>query len=232
MAVYGATALGLHATPRIRIRAALLAAPVTAELGGATSRVIATDKAYTYMAANAPAERQRAFFFGNRLFNTNWVEYPASVKSFDGLGPTFNRNSCSGCHVRDGRGRPPEVSGAPMESMLIRLSAAGGGTGAPAYGDQLNDRAIAGVPPEGRATIAYDEVRGTYGDGTPYTLARPRYSFADLAFGPLDGALVSPRVAPAVIGLGLLEAVPLATLGRSPIPTMATATASPAASIG
>ena len=201
----------------VSVRSALLAAPLTPDLGGDTSRVIATEKAFTYMAENAPAERQRAFFFGNRIFNTNWVQYPASVKSFDGLGPTFNRNSCSGCHVRDGRGRPPETAGGPMDSMLVRLSAPSsgpdGGPGPdPRYGDQLNDHAILGVPPEGRAAIDVEDVPGTYADGTPYSLAKPRYRFADLAFGPLDGDLFSPRVAPQVIGLGLLEAVPLATL--------------------
>jgi CxxC motif-containing protein (DUF1111 family) len=198
------------------LRAALLAAPVTAELGGDTTRVIATDKAYTYIASNAPEERERPFFFGNRIFNTNWVQYPASVKSFDGLGPTFNRSACSGCHVRDGRGRPPEVPGAPMDQMLIRLSVRGAGGGPPAphpaYGDQLNDRAIPGVKPEGRALIDDEAVAGTYGDGTPFTLLKPHVRFADLAFGPLADAFISPRVAPAVIGLGLLEAVPLATL--------------------
>jgi CxxC motif-containing protein (DUF1111 family) len=190
----------------VDLRADPLPAAAWAKLGGDTSRVVATDKAYTFLAANAPTIRQRAFFFGNRLFTTNWVEFPASVKIFDGLGPTFNRNSCSGCHVRDGRGRPP-VAGKPMESMLIRLSAPGS-----AYGDQLNDRSIPGVKPEGRVEIDTEEVHGTYGDGTPFTLARPSYRFADLAYGPLDHALTSPRVAPAVIGLGLLEAVPVATL--------------------
>ncbi len=193
------------------LRAALLAEPLTPQLGGDTSRVISTEKAYTYMAENSPVERQRVFFFGNRIFNTNWVAFPASVKLFDGLGPTFNRNSCSGCHVRDGRGSPPETAGGPMDSMLIRLSGPDGKPH-PAYGDQLNDRAIPGVNPEGRAVINYEAVPGNYGDGTPYTLQKPAYRFADLAFGPLDDAEISPRVAPAVIGLGLLEAVPLATL--------------------
>jgi CxxC motif-containing protein (DUF1111 family) len=192
-------------------RSELLAIPVTVELGGDTTRVVASDQSFTFLAANAPAERERAFFFGNRLFNTKWAEYPASVKAFDGLGPLFNRNSCSGCHVRDGRGRPPESVGDPMDSMLVRLSAPDGSPH-PAYGDQLNDRAIQGMRPEGRAIIAYDEIAGRYGDGTFYSLLKPRIAFQDLAYGPLDGALTSARVAPAMIGLGLLEAVPASTL--------------------
>ena len=205
-----------HAAGTPALRAELLAVPVSPRLGGNTSRVIATDKAFTFLASNAPAERQRQFFFGNRLFNTNWIEFPATVKIFDGLGPTFNRISCSACHIRDGRGRPPDP-GQPMESMLVRLSAAGTGPGGtpgplPAYGDQLNDAAILGVKPEGRVIIDHEDVPGTYGDGTSYTLQKPTYRFADLAFGPLDHALISPRVAQQVVGLGLLEAVPASTL--------------------
>jgi CxxC motif-containing protein (DUF1111 family) len=98
-----------------------------------------------------------------------------------------------------------------MVSMLGRL-AAPDGSPLPAYGDQLEDRAILGVEPEGRAIIEYEELAGTYGDGTPYTLLAPQVRFVDLAYGSLNDALVSARVAPAVIGLGLLEAVPVATL--------------------
>jgi CxxC motif-containing protein (DUF1111 family) len=201
---------------RSDLRAELLAVPQTPALGGATSRAIATDKAFTFPAANLRREHQRPFFFGNRLFNTNWTIAPSSVRGFDGLGPTFNRVSCSGCHTRDGRGRPPPSGEGPMDSMLVRLSVPDGGGGAmphPAYGDQLNERAIPGVPAEGRVRITYDWVEGHYADGMPYSLRRPRYELVDLAFGSLDeGAMLSPRVAPAVIGLGLLEAVPRATL--------------------
>jgi CxxC motif-containing protein (DUF1111 family) len=193
------------------LRAALIAAPIDARLGADTTIVSATDQAFTFLAPNAPADEQRLFAFGNRLFNTQWTEFPGSVQSFDGLGPTFNRTSCSGCHVRDGRGEPPAKPGDPMDSMLIRLSAASGAPH-PDYGDQLQDRAIQGVPVEGRASVAYDPVAGAYGDGTPFTLMRPKVAFIDLAYGPLDDALVSPRVAPAMIGLGLLESVPLSTL--------------------
>ncbi len=198
------------------LREALMAEPVTAALGGETTRVGEGPNAFAFLIANGGPGRARAFAFGNRLFNTNWVQAPGSVKAFDGLGPTFNRVSCAACHTQDGRGRPPEP-GEPMESMLIRLSRPGAGPDGgpnphPAYGDQLEDRAIGGVAPEGRATVSYVEIAGAYADGEAYALRKPIYAYADLAHGPLDGALTSPRVAPQMIGLGLLESVPDATL--------------------
>ena len=49
----------------------------------------------------------------------------------------------------------------------------------------------------------------------PYTLTKPTYTVADAAFGPLgDETMISPRLAPQVIGVGLLEAVPEETILR------------------
>ncbi len=192
--------------------------PIGEAPGGAVSRRVQNRTAFSLSAPELPLARVRVFFFGNRLFNTNWTTAPASVESFDGLGPIFNRVSCSGCHVRDGRGRPPVDGEDRMLSMLVRLSVPGdgphGGPKAhPTYGDQLGDRAIQGVEPEGRAVIEWREVEGEYGDGTPYTLRRPELRFEDLAYGPLgDDIMISPRVAPAVFGLGLLEAIPEAAI--------------------
>jgi len=191
---------------------------ITEALGGDTSRPGINRNAFALPAANLTRDETRVFFFGNRLFNTNWVVAPASTDGFDGLGPLFNRVSCSGCHLRDGRGQPPETAAEEMLSMLVRLSLPGQATDGgplphPVYGDQLSDRAIPGVLPEGRALIAWEEIAGSYGDGTPYSLRRPQISFVELAYGPLpEEILTSPRVAPAVFGLGLLEAVPAATL--------------------
>jgi CxxC motif-containing protein (DUF1111 family) len=200
------------------VRAALLALPLTPALGGEGTRPVASDKAFSLPMANLPKAKLRPFFFGNRLFNTNWTQAPGSVDAFDGLGPIFNRVSCSGCHVRDGRGRPPEAFGEPMLSMLVRISVPGtdehgGPKPHPVYGDQISDRAIPGVPVEGRATIRYEEISGAFADGATFTLLRPTTEIVDLAFGPLpSGVMLSPRVAPQVIGLGLLEAVPEATI--------------------
>jgi CxxC motif-containing protein (DUF1111 family) len=183
------------------------------KLGGDTSRIAFGKSAFALPAPNLDRDQTRDFFFGNRLFNTNWVQAGSTTESFDGLGPLFNRVSCSGCHVRDGRGRPPEP-GQPMESMLVRVSVPGksergGPKPHPVYGDQMQDRSIPTVPAEARVVLTWEELGGRYGDGTPYTLRRPRVSFTDLGYGPTgDDLLTSPRVAPAMIGLGLLEAVP------------------------
>jgi CxxC motif-containing protein (DUF1111 family) len=157
------------------------------------------------------------FFVGNSIFNRGWVAAPASVEQFDGVGPLFNAVSCSGCHFKDGRGAPPEVEGEAFSALLLRLSVPGadehgGPLPEPTYGGQVQGQAVRGVPAEARESVVYEEEAGTYGDGERYTLRRPRYAIAG-AFGPLaPEVLVSPRVAPAMHGLGLLEAVPDAAL--------------------
>lgn len=200
------------------LRHALLNHPVSGRLGGDTSRPLTAQNAFSFQAPNAAPEHQRPFSFGNRLFNTNWVEAPASVKAFDGLGPLFNRVSCSGCHTKDGRGQPPPTGSGPMDTMLLRLSVPGedghgGPKPVPGYGDQLSERANPGIPAEGLARITYVEQPGTYADGEPYSLRAPSYAISNPGYGALPATLmVSPRVAPQIIGLGLLEAVPEATL--------------------
>lgn len=216
----GAAALllaALLAAPAAAETLAVGEATITPELGGGTSRPGIDRNAFALPAANLTHDEVRQFFFGNRLFNTNWIAAPSSTDGFDGLGPLFNRVSCDGCHLRDGRGEPPAEPGGEMLSMLVRLSLPGGDEHGgplphPVYGEQLSDRALPGVAPEGRAVIQWEEIPGTYADGTPYSLRKPLLSFADLGYGPLEDVLTSPRVANAVIGLGLLEAVPEAAI--------------------
>ncbi len=200
------------------LRDMLLAIPLTKFLGGEGTRPVSSDAAFSFQTPNSSKQHQRPFSFGNRLFNTNWVEAPGSVKSFDGLGPMFNRVSCDGCHTKDGRGRPPENGQGPMDSMLLRISIPGKGENGgvmphPVYGDQLSERAILHVAPEGHAQISYTEKPGTYTDGEASSLREPHYAITDLGYGEIGkDIMISPRVAPAMIGLGLLQSVPDATL--------------------
>lgn len=153
------------------------------------------------------------FFVGDSFFNQNWVSAPASTTARDGLGPTFNSRSCSGCHPKDGRGRPPEYQGEKSIGLLLRLSKPGVGNhgeplGLDDYGTQLNDLGIYNVNEEGEIQIIYNEIQGTYDDGEVYFLRSPNYSIVNTNYGPIPpDAMISPRVGQQMIGLGLLEAI-------------------------
>lgn len=88
------------------------------------------------------------------------------------------------------------VGGFNLNWFKVERAAAGGG-GTPGTGS------------EGQITLdGYDLTGGTYGDGTPYQLRRPRYVFS----GTTAPAHFSVRNAMPLIGLGLLEAVDEADL--------------------
>lgn len=183
------------------------------ELSGGETTVFETSpNAFSLSARNMAPERRSTFFVGNSFFKENWVIAPSSTDGRDGLGPLYNARSCSSCHLLDGRGSPPEKPTEPLSSVLVRLSVPGqtnDGNPAPepTYGGQLQPKAIPGVVPEGDAFVAYEDITGTFPDGDTYTLRRPTYSFA-LARGEMVAdTMRSPRVAPQMIGLGLLEAI-------------------------
>jgi CxxC motif-containing protein (DUF1111 family) len=163
------------------------------------------------------AERE-TFFRGRTLVRQSWVSAPSKDEQFDGLGPLYNRLACISCHPRNGRGRPPESADERMLSMLVRLSvpgkdAHGGPKPHPAYGGQLNEEGIPGVPGEGRATLKWREVASvTLAGGEKVSLRQPTLKFAELAYGPIAGALTSPRVGEQMVGMGYLDAIPAATL--------------------
>ena len=153
--------------------------------------------------------KMRQFTGGRHLFRRSWTPAPSSVKSLDGLGPVFNRVSCSGCHVKDGRGRPPK-DGAKFKSMIIKLSLNKDNSilPDPNYGFQLNDKSILGVPYEGKAKIQFSNKTVYFEDKSKAELAVPSYTFHSLSFGPFNPETkYSGRVAPAVFGLGLIEAI-------------------------
>lgn len=191
----------------------LRAAPGEHLSGGEMTVFDTTREAFSRPAPGLTDDVIARFFVGNSYFTENWVAGPASVKTRDGLGPTFNARSCAACHFKDGRGAPPDGPNDTSVQLLIRLSVPGQGphgapVGDPNYGGQFNPRSIPGVPSEGSVTVVWEEETGSYDDGETYTLRRPKVSFSDLNFGALSTqVMTSPRVAPAVYGLGLLQAI-------------------------
>ncbi|HKA99753.1 MAG TPA: di-heme oxidoredictase family protein [Methyloceanibacter sp.] len=205
--------------------------------GGATSRgSTATPNAFSLSSGNMDFKRELEFKVGNGIFRKNWISAPSSTDASDGLGPLFNSRACQNCHLKDGRGHP-QLSADVADnsgSMLIRLSVPpateeekerlashrANTIPDPVYGGQLQDRAIQGIPAEGKLKIAYGEREVKLAGGESVSLRAPAYTLTDPGYGPMSpGLMISPRVAPPMIGLGLLEAIPqdqiLANVGEA-----------------
>ncbi|WP_111537333.1 di-heme oxidoreductase family protein [Palleronia aestuarii] len=202
--------------------------------GGATVRARSDADAFSQASGNISFARELDFKIGNGLFRKVWVSSPASTQASDGLGPLYNARSCQRCHLKDGRGHPPEGPEDPAVSMFLRLSVPAAPDEAtseieafllslgeetrrarpdPVLGGQLQNFAVQGQAAEGRMTITTREMPVELAGGETVTLLAPEYGIADPGYGPLrDDLMLSPRVAPQMIGLGLLEAIPPADI--------------------
>lgn len=195
-----------------------------AEPGEALSAGAATVRKYDHNAfsqpsANLAPSRRLDFSVGNSFFRNPWVPAPASTTARDGLGPLFNTNACQNCHLKDGRGHPPEPGAFSAASMLVRLSIPAaaehaellqsqGVVAEPTYGTQLQDMANPGVAPEGKVRVNYSSVPVRFADGTLVELRKPQLEITQLGYGKLHpDTRFSTRIAPPMIGLGLLEAI-------------------------
>lgn len=187
--------------------------------GGSTTVNKFDANAFSLPSANLAPTRRLDFSVGNSFFRSPWVIAPATTTSRDGLGPLFNTNACQNCHIKDGRGHPPGPDAVNAVSMLVRLSVPSSGADKallakkgivpePTYGGQLQDMAVPGIAPEGRVRVTYTPLPVTFADGSVIELQQPNLQITDLGYGPLHAdVLMSARIAPPMIGLGLLEAI-------------------------
>ena len=187
-----------------------------------------SSKAYTYPIDTLSHEQKMPFVLGESLFAKLWVSSPSSTTASDGLGPLYNARSCMRCHVRAGRGHPPEPGIAqPTRSSVVHLSIAPhtdaqrramalglmGFVPEPTYGRQLQDHSVQGLPAEGWVKLSYTDWPVTLDDGEVVTLRKPEYTLTELNYGELHKDLQSSfRVTPPMIGLGLIEAIPEASI--------------------
>ncbi|SNS53400.1 di-heme oxidoredictase family protein [Antarctobacter heliothermus] len=194
--------------------------------GAATVRVTPDANAFSLPSASLDFEGELNFKVGNGLFRKLWVSSPSSTLASDGLGPLYNARSCQRCHIKDGRGHAPANPQDDAVSMFLRVSVPGGPDDMipqiqdfiatapdPTYGRQLQDFSLPGHAAEYRLQVDYEEIDVPLEGGEVASLRKPTYTAADLGYGALHpDAMLSPRVAPQMIGLGLLEAVPAADI--------------------
>ncbi|WP_223459639.1 MULTISPECIES: di-heme oxidoredictase family protein [unclassified Pseudomonas] len=196
------------------------AEPGEARSGGSATVRKTDQNAFSMPSANLPPSRRVDFSVGNSFFRSPWVIAPSTTTARDGLGPLFNTNACQGCHIKDGRGHPPTPDDVNAVSMLVRLSIPDapayakvieqlGVVPEPVYGGQFQDMAVPGVAPEGKVRVDYTAVPVRFKDGTEVELRKPSLNITQLGYGPMHpDTRFSARVAPPMIGLGLLEAIP------------------------
>jgi CxxC motif-containing protein (DUF1111 family) len=153
------------------------------------------------------------FEIGRALFERHWAAAPASTQAADGLGPLFNARACISCHPGGGRGVPFDKLGATLPALLFRLGAHGHAAGDPIYGQQIQGQSVAGISAEATASISFETSIVTLADGTAVELRKPTAKLDTLAYGALTSTtVVSPRLATAIHGIGLLEQIPEAAI--------------------
>jgi CxxC motif-containing protein (DUF1111 family) len=186
--------------------------PQTAWLGGLTTLPYQysnePEHRFKQTAGNISPTNGHAFMVGRRLHHTDFStgahtepDNPLFTAQAGKLGPKFVAQSCVECHVNNGRSLPPAI-GVPLLQAVVKVGTDANGSTHPLLGGELQPKSVSGAN-EGNAKIAgYTITGGTYADGTAYSLRKPNYTF--------DGvtpAFFSVRVAPQLVGLGLLEAI-------------------------
>ncbi|MBO9399275.1 c-type cytochrome [Shimia sp. R9_3] len=194
--------------------------------GAATVPVRRDDLAFDQPSANLGIDAGLDFRLGEAMFDKLWVSSPTSTLASDGLGPLYNARACQSCHMRGGRGHAPDGPEDDAISFALKLSIPGtqseqiyeiegfvGTRPEPNYGRQIQDFSLPGHPAEAHIDVAYDSFEVALSGGEVATLRRPTFSTRDLGYGAFHpDVMFSPRVAPQMIGLGLLEAIPAADI--------------------
>jgi CxxC motif-containing protein (DUF1111 family) len=186
--------------------------------GGAGTIFDNSADAYIYPMANLSQEDQDKHTEADGTFEHKFsVDLATSGKPFSGLGPLFNHESCSGCHLRNGRAAPP-TSATDKSGLLIRLSEDGtdehgGPKGLTGFGGQLqNFSGKPTIPIEANFTITYLSIQELFPDQEVVILKKPTYILGNKYMEMPANYKTSPRVASLMVGLGLLEAVSETTI--------------------
>lgn len=150
------------------------------------------------LAAPAAAEELDSAV-GKALFDRKWVQAPASTNAADGLGPLFNAQACASCHKNGNGARFSMIGGVlGVAGFVVRLGDAQGKSD-PVLGRQLQEHAIPGLAPEARIEPYLE----TVGDGLSRMLAKVTFGKAS----PSDGVKLEFRVAPSLVGRGMMARV-------------------------
>lgn len=177
--------------------------------GGETTVFLTSSNSFSTPASNLDGADLDTHLGGDFQFEAAFVTAPSTVNG--GIGPIFNNTSCISCHPKDGRAKFPDdvnaLSGFFLRSSMPGVDVNGGPVPVPNFGLQIQNQAIFGYEPEAKFQVNYTSIVETLADGTSVTLQKPTYNLIDTYVPVPSSVLLSPRLAPPVFGLGLLEAI-------------------------
>lgn len=198
--------------------------------GDATVNDVTVDAFSEHSENMDDVDRIQKFNLGNDFFQNPWVAGSASTSSRDGLGGVFNNNACQDCHIRDGRGHAPNISatedGSDFSSILFRAARANissedeslmlqslqANVPDSSVGGQLQQDSIANVTAEASLGVSYQTSHVEFEDGFSVELRKPVWeltsNYAEQGYDFDIDTVFSARVAPQMIGLGLLALIP------------------------
>ncbi|HVJ18989.1 MAG TPA: di-heme oxidoredictase family protein [Polyangiaceae bacterium] len=164
------------------------------------------DNHFMQLATNMSTVNGQHFVHGRRVHHTNMIdgshdesdENEPFTELMNLAGPNYVNATCDGCHKRNGRAPVAEL-GEALDKWVFKVAAADG-TKDPLIGGVLQPQGTDGSAGEGTVSIGEWALNA---EG----LRSPKYTFSGAT-----PALVSARIAPQLVGLGLLEAVAESTI--------------------
>jgi len=181
------------------------AIPEEAWLGGHTTvhrnESDEPDNHFLQMAGNLAPQNGQRFVLGRRAGHTHFgngshdesKDNPVWQEQAGKLGPLSINHSCNSCHPQNGRAVPPAI-GVPLDQFVIKVGDADGKP-EPLLGGVLQ--------PSGDGEFGVRIASWTEANG----LRTPTF-----AFSGETPTHFSPRIAPQLVGMGLLEAIPEAAI--------------------
>lgn len=173
-------------------------------------------RVFQQMANNIGITNTQRFVEGRRLFHTSFADGTHSEHDKDNpvftahigqLGARYNQPRCIECHTNNGRSKPLAL-GAKLDTMSFLTANADGNGADPVYGHNVQQHAQDAKAPAYDVSLqSYETTVRTLPDGEKVELVKPVFAFK----GPTP-ARFSARQAAQVIGMGLLEAVPEASI--------------------
>jgi CxxC motif-containing protein (DUF1111 family) len=157
---------------------------------------------FMQMATNLSAQNAQSFVEGRRVHHTNFDDgthderddNPVWTEQIGKIGNHYINHSCAACHVRNGKALVEDVGG-NLDKWVFKV---GDENGAPdsLIGQVLQPQIESNGTSEGNVTLG------------PWTNHENGLRSPNYVFSKSRPAQFSARIAPQLIGLGLLEAVP------------------------